>query len=107
MSWSTFYATLVNKNDMFAITGNIALKGKNRFPIAYGDYYMLHKRLVCDIQARLAKFTQFNLTKDEVTYFYYLTSQNLCEAATQQVFSRNHGTGDAGTLVCTRLGYTP
>ena len=69
MSWSTFYATLVNKNDMFAITGNIALKGKNRFPIAYGDYYMLHKRLVCDIQARLAKFTRFNLTKMRFTYF--------------------------------------
>jgi len=62
LSWSNQFITLVNKNDLFALSGINSLHVKNRFPIAYGSTTYLRKRITCDLQGRIAKFNQFNFS---------------------------------------------
>ena len=52
----TFFA-LVNKNDLFAFSGLVSQKSKNWFPIPFGEALLLSRRLTCDFQGRLARFS--------------------------------------------------
>ena len=69
MSWEKSYFTLVHKNDMFSILGLASLKCKNRYPIPYGSRQVLTKRITCDFQGRIARFTQMTFSKDEIFLF--------------------------------------
>ena len=71
LGWDSHFFGLVNRNDMFAITGFLILKAKNRFPIPYGETSMIIKRLTADFQARLAKYKQLRISKDEA--YLYIT----------------------------------
>ena len=70
MSWSNQFLALVNKNDLYSLSGLKSLLVKNRFPIAYGSTACLRNRLVCDFQARIAKFNQQSFTPN--MFFLYL-----------------------------------
>ena len=71
LSWSSQYITLVNKNDLYSITGTDSLRVKNRFPIAFGSARFLRKRITSDLQARIAKFIQQSFTPNMI-YLYLI-----------------------------------
>ena len=71
VSWQKNFYALVNKNDLFSFSGLVSLKSKNRFPIPVGDRTAITRRLTCDFQGRLARFTQLEFSPDE-TYLYTL-----------------------------------
>ena len=71
LAWDSHFFGLVNRNDMFAITGYTTLKAKNRFPIPCREISTIAKRLVADFQARLAKYKQLQISNDEA--YLYIT----------------------------------
>ena len=53
MSWESHFFALVNKNDLYSISGLISLETKKRFPIPYGDTHTLLKRITSDLRQGL------------------------------------------------------
>ena len=82
MSWQKTFFALVNKNDLFSFSGLVSLKGKNRFPIPTGSMSSLARRLTCDLQGRLAKFTQMNYHRMKSIF----TPSSISQSSTGWVF---------------------
>ena len=57
---------LVNKNDLYAVSGIPNLKGKNRYPIPAGERFKICSRLASDFKARLARYRQMHSTRDTI-----------------------------------------
>ena len=71
VGWGQTDIFLVNKNDLYAISGISSLLMKNRFPIPQGKRSDLVKRISCDFKARLARFAQMRMSKNAI-YLYTL-----------------------------------
>ena len=61
-------SVLVNTNDLFSVSGLVSLKPGNRF---IGDRPLMLRRLACDVQGRLARFSQMKFTPNDI-YLYTL-----------------------------------
>ena len=90
---------------VFSFAGQINHKTKNRYPIPYGDKQALVRRITCDIQARLAKFSQADASKNEVYYYTIIFFfQNWYGWGTLTKLSNSAGVGPAQMLLSLGLG---